>query len=108
MSKIKAFKRVGISSIQKAFEESNLTISYALKRGWLNTPLKGSVDALLLPTLSVIGNDLRLEISLIDSQGRILAAARENLNGDNLRKIIFQTATTLLEKFKDFSLSKGP
>jgi hypothetical protein len=98
ISNIDSFKRVGISSIQKGFEESELTISYALKHGWNDTDLKSTVDALVVPVLTANGSKVKLEISLIDSMGRVLAAARETLSGENRRKMVADAVNTIVEK----------
>lgn len=95
-----AFRRVGISSVQKGFEESELTVSQATKQGWNDTDLKSMVDALIVPTIASSGGETRLEISVVDSLGRVLAAAREDLSGENKRKMIDQAVATVVEKIE--------
>ena len=50
-----------------------------IRRGWQDTDLKASVDALLMPTLITSGKAV-LELSVVDSMGHVLAAAKEELD----------------------------
>lgn len=73
-----AFKEFPMSLYERAAKKSGKTLGDLLRGGWVDTELKSVVDALLIPT-AIIGPKPALELSIVDSQGRILAAAREDM-----------------------------
>lgn len=73
---------------------SELTPERMIKDGWFNTALKGSLDALLLPTV-VIGEPSTVELSLIDSKGQVLAAAKDRLGSVTDKGAIDQAVRTI-------------
>ena len=97
ISRLKAFRNVGISNVQSALSKSHITLSEAIKFGWTDTDLKSSVDALVIPSLR-LDERIRLEISVVDSRGRVIAAAREELSQEYDRKEIENAIATVADK----------
>ncbi|MGE0171733.1 MAG: PEGA domain-containing protein [Oligoflexales bacterium] len=69
-----------------------------LSKGWLKSSLKGYVDAVVLPTVSV-GKNPVLELSVVNSNGLVIAAATEKIGNmstpENLGKAIAQLSDKL-------------
>ena len=70
--------------------------------GWRETPIKSIVDAIIVPTL-VLGDQWSLELSLINSKGNVVAAAKErfspDFNRDDLHRVMQVIAGNLSKKF---------
>lgn len=74
-----AFQEYAPSLLERATKRIGRPVSEMLRAGWQDTDLKAAVDALLLPTV-LPGAKPVIELSLIDSNGRVLAAAKEELD----------------------------
>ncbi len=73
-----AFQELGAVALNRLTKKANLSLPTLLRRGWAETPLKQHLDAVILPTL-VLKDPPVLELSVVDSRGKVLAAAKENL-----------------------------
>ena len=75
-----AFQEVQFTTFNRLAKQNGENLTRLQKEGWQATQLKSQIDALLLPTL-VLNQSPYIELSVIDSRGRILAAAKEKLDG---------------------------
>lgn len=73
-----AFRELPLALYERDMHRSGKSRSEIIKSGWQNTELKAEADAIVLPTI-ILGAKPALELSVIDSQGRILAAGKEDL-----------------------------
>ncbi len=73
-----AFKEYPLALYQRSLKRTGRSLTDTLKIGWQETELKAVVDAVLVPTV-VAGDNPTLELSVVDSTGRVLAAAKEDL-----------------------------
>jgi hypothetical protein len=71
-----AFREFSPSLFRQAIKTSGLSLGAVTARGWQATDLKSKVDALVLPTLILKPKPI-LEMSFVDSTGRVIAAAKE-------------------------------
>lgn len=91
-----AFKEFPRAMYEAAVTRTGKTGAEVLTKGWQDTDLKAKVDALILPTV-VAGATPLLELSAIDSKGKVLAAAEEEL-GSLADKASIDRAVELLAK----------
>ena len=75
-----AFKEYPFTLYDQMVHRSGKNSGEILRTGWHDSELKGVVDAVLVPTV-VTGSSPTLELSVIDSHGRVLSAAKEELAG---------------------------
>ena len=68
-----------------------------LGKGWKNQSIKSKVDAVLVPTV-VLHDPMQLELKLIDSSGKTLAAAKENLKSFTDNKAVRSGVKSLSKK----------
>jgi hypothetical protein len=68
-----------------------------LTKGWLKTPVKSYVDAVVIPTVSLGKNSL-LELSIVNSGGEVIAAATENIGNVSNPKNLDKAIAALTEK----------
>lgn len=98
-----AFKEYQAALFERNAARAGRSTSKALRQGWFDTDLKASVDAVLLPTLALGGNKASLELSVIDSRGKVLAAAAEPLENpedkENIARAISQIAKRITRAF---------
>lgn len=73
-----AFKEVPQGVFGKALETAQIDSTELKRRGWETTPFKATFDVLMVPTI-ITGAKPAIEISLVNSSGQVLAAAREEL-----------------------------
>lgn len=73
-----AFKEVKQLTIDRYMKKESLSLSHILKKGWNNSALKNKVDALIIPT--ILSKEKTIELSIMDSKGIILAAAKADFN----------------------------
>ena len=73
-----AFKEVSFEEFEQKLQRSGKSLKDVARHGWRNTDLKAMVDAVIVPTI-VLGSTPVLELSVIDSYGRVMAAGKENL-----------------------------
>jgi hypothetical protein len=66
------------TNFETELRESGMSLVEVLSNGWQQSDLKGKLDAVVLPTI-VTGENPTLEISVIDSTGKTIAAAKEDL-----------------------------
>jgi hypothetical protein len=74
-----AFKEAPLAVIERAMRASNLDAANLARKGWSTLPIKATLDALMVPTI-VTGAKNSIEISMVDSYGHVIAAAREELD----------------------------
>lgn len=74
-----AFSEVAPIVFTRGAKKAGKTPTELMKSGWQETNLKANVDALLRPTLIMKGKPV-IELSVVDSQGQTLAAAKESLD----------------------------
>ena len=77
----KSFKKYSYQKFIDWIYDSELTKDMIEKSGWQTTPLKGELDVLIKPIL-VNRVPYRIELSLIDSKGKIQTAASEIIGQD--------------------------
>lgn len=98
-----AFKEYQTALFERNAARAGRSISQAVRQGWYDTDLKASVDAVLLPTLAFGGSKTSLELSIIDSRGRVLAAAAEPLDSledkENIARAVSQIAKRITRAF---------
>lgn len=92
-----AFEEVAISEVERVVDGLGMTLTKIAKDGWENTPLKAYCDVLLLPTL-VLQEPKVLELSLIDSKGKIIAAAKERLHNIKDMKAIMMALKVISKR----------
>lgn len=92
--KSKMYNEVPLSFLQKFLEKENLTINELMHKGWNNEDIKAKVDAIILPTL-IIRDQKTLELSFIDSRGKVLAAAKERLSAIRDKNSILQAVNII-------------
>lgn len=74
-----AFLEYPAANFESELRTSGLTLAELLAKGWQQSDLKGKVDAVVLPTL-ITGEKPALELTVIDSRGETIAAAKEDLD----------------------------
>jgi hypothetical protein len=79
MFRVPAFEAVPKERFQEIAQASKLSLSEMLRKGWQQTEVKGEIDALIVPTI-VVGASKTLELSVVDSRGKTIAAAKETLD----------------------------
>ena len=98
-----AFKEFQTALFERQAERAGRSTTQALRKGWQDTDLKGSVDAVLQPTMAFGSSKTSLELSVIDSRGRVLAAAAEVLENpddkENINRAIGQIAKRITRTF---------
>lgn len=94
--KVPSFKKVARSVLEKEAWKSNRTISDIHKKGWHGSPLEHRIDALLKPVI-VIGRKIHLELSIIDSKGKVIAAAKRPLSSIRDREAIMDATSEITE-----------
>jgi hypothetical protein len=92
-----AFKDYSLALFTSTAKKLGLTPTDMLRKGWQETDLKASVDALLLPTLLILDKPV-LELSVVDSKGQILAAAKEELDSLNDKAAIDRAVSVIAKK----------
>ena len=92
-----AFGYVQEAKFAKGYRKTGKSEESILRKGWATTDLKGSVDAVLLPTL-VLSSPQVLEVSIIDSRGRAIAAAKETLSGDADQRSVDHAVAVIAKK----------
>lgn len=109
-----AFKEYQTALFERQAERAGRSSTQALFKGWQDTELKASVDAVLLPTIAFGGSNASLELSVIDSRGRVLAAAAETLDNpddkESINRAVGQIAKRIARAFpfEGAVLSKDP
>jgi hypothetical protein len=93
-----AFKEFQTALFERNAERAGRSSAEALRKGWQDTELKASVDAVLLPTLAFGGSKASLELSVIDSRGRVLAAAAESLDDPEDKESIARAVGQIARK----------
>ena len=74
-----SFEAFPATQFRKTVKETGRKINTLLNDGWIDTDLKGEVDGVMLPTLVMNGDEYQLEISVTDSHGKTVAAAKTEL-----------------------------
>ena len=74
-----AFKEVPLAILERATRASNSDVANLTRKGWSALPIKVTLDALMVPII-VTGPKNSIEISMVDSNGHVIAAAREELD----------------------------
>lgn len=103
------FEEYSFNEFQSVLKKKNRTIDQAVKKGWQDTALKDVVDGAVIPSLIVDKTSDKstrigaLEVSIVDSRGKILSAAKEPLDGilneKELEQTIKSVALKLQKKF---------
>lgn len=93
-----AFKEFQTALFERNAERAGRSSAEALRKGWQDTELKASVDAVLLPTMAFGGSKASLELSVIDSRGRVLAAAAESLDDPEDKESIARAVGQIAKK----------
>lgn len=97
-----AFNSFPMSSFVRESQDANLPISQILKFGWQNTTLKSKVDAVIQPII-IQGEKQVLELSLIDSEGKVIAAGKEELprinDSASIQNAISEISKRIMRKF---------
>ncbi|MBM4250856.1 MAG: PEGA domain-containing protein [Deltaproteobacteria bacterium] len=73
-----AFKEVPLEQIEQRAKKIGTDIRTVAKRGWKNTDLNAMMDAVIQPNL-MIGPKPVLELMVINSDGKTIAAAKEEI-----------------------------
>ncbi len=73
-----AFKEVPLEQVEQKAKKIATDIRTIGKRGWRNTDLNAIMDAVIQPNL-VMGPRPILEMSVLSSEGKVIAAAKEEL-----------------------------
>jgi len=73
-----AFKEIPLESFGRMMNRAKLNPSGLMKRGWLESDMRGEIDAVMIPTVSMQGKFL--ELSVIDGRGKVLTAAKSKLD----------------------------
>lgn len=92
-----AFKEYPLALYERTARRAGKPLSDLLKAGWQETDLKTVVDALLVPTV-IVGDKPALELSVVDSEGRVIAGAREDLETLTDSATIDRTVAVLAKK----------
>src|SRR5690606_7028459 len=92
-----AFQEFPFSSFSRNVKRHGMTLAEVLRTGWQGTELKGSVDALLLPTLLIMDKPT-LELSIVDSKGHVLAAAKEEMDSLTDKASIDRAVSVIAKK----------
>jgi tetratricopeptide (TPR) repeat protein len=97
-----AFAEYPLSSLEADLRSNELTLGNILSSGWQQSDIKGKLDAVVLPTISV-GDRPILEISVVDSTGHTIGAAKEDLenmtDGTAIEHSLASTARKIIEAF---------
>jgi len=70
------FSEVTKNKLNQGIQNEGKSIESLLRQGWKDTSLKGSLDMIVVPTI-VSGTPMVIELSVIDSQAKVIAAAKE-------------------------------
>ncbi len=92
-----AFKEYPIALLDRASKRIGRGLPQMLRQGWGDTDLKATVDALLLPTI-IPGPKPSLELSVVDSAGRVIAAAKEDLDNVNDKASVDRAVAVVAKK----------
>ena len=96
------FEEVATSQVNKLISSLKTSIDDLASTGWGTTPLKSIIDAIIVPTL-IVSDQWILELSLINSKGLVISAAKERLandiNRDDIRRATQVIAGNLAKKF---------
>ena len=87
-------KKTGNSRLEEKASRNWLSL---IKKGWRNHDIKSQIDAVLVPTV-ILHEPMTLEIKLVDSQGKVLAAGKEDLKNFTDRKAISNSVKNLAKK----------
>lgn len=101
-----AFIQVPWDKVLKAAAQSGDPYSKFIGSGWSQTDLKAHLDVMIVPTVVEQVPPL-LELALIDSNGVVLAAAKEKLDSFRNASQIDQTVKQLAEKLTKFFPFEG-
>ena len=93
----KVFQKAAKSLLHKEVIRSQKTLSNITKVGWSQTPLAPKVDAFLKPVL-LVGNHLTIELSIIDSKGNVVSAAKKKLQDADDKISIEETVKSITQK----------
>ncbi len=75
---LSAFKDYSNDLLKRDLKIYDLSMAKIMRSGWQKTDLKSKVDALIVPTV-VFENPPSIELSVVDSRGQVIAAAKEQL-----------------------------
>lgn len=70
-----AFEEASLVQIEAAAKKAKKTLPQLIKNGWQKTGVKAVADAVIVPTI-ILGNQKSLELSLVSSTGKVLAATK--------------------------------
>ena len=91
-----------MSSFIRETKLENMPVSQILKFGWVNSTLKSKVDVVIQPVIVQEEKPI-LELSIIDSEGKVLAAAKEELVSLNdfasINHAVSQITKRVMRKF---------
>lgn len=72
------FQQADENMIKSLSNKTKKNLLELLNQGWKGTDIQTDLDAVVLPTL-ILQNPLRIELSLLNSDGEVLTAAQEEL-----------------------------
>lgn len=96
---LQSFKDLSSDELHRRLVGTGQTLSAIVKRGWHKTDLKAGLDVLIRPTL-VVGNQKTLELSFIDSKGRVIVAAKETLDDLSDASAVDHAFASITKKIK--------
>lgn len=94
-----SFEKYPTESFLDAASRSGRTLGEMIKKGWATTDIKSSVDVAVVPTIVFNkSKNMTLEISLVDSKGQVIAAAKEILEDLDDKAAVAQAVRGITEK----------
>jgi hypothetical protein len=97
--KAPSFRSASVDKLDKELAAADKNWSHLMRDGWASTPLKGWLDAIMVPTI-VLQDPLALELSFVDSQGQVLIADKHELVSYSDRNAIANAAQQLARKIQ--------
>ena len=76
------------------------SIEDVIESGWKNLDLISSLDAVVVPTI-IFNNPPVIELSVIDSDGKVITAAKADLEGDDHEKVLRTTIEKLVKSISE-------
>lgn len=75
-----SFDKIPHSEVQRLTHDMPRLRQTLQKKGWAGTALHRSIDAVILPSI-VVGDKISIELAVINSQGKTIAAGKSRLEG---------------------------
>ncbi|MFW7382010.1 MAG: PEGA domain-containing protein [Oligoflexus sp.] len=95
-----AFEEENYQALSGRMAKENISLGRLTKKGWQHSELKGSLDAIMIPTI-IMQDPLHLEFSIVDSTGKVLVADKHQLVSYQDHNAIGQATKDLSHKIQN-------